>query len=228
MGKLILVGTPIGNFEDITLRALKTLKEADLILTEDKRVTLKLINHFELGKKELFTFNEANSEKIMDTVLSLIESHNITALVSDAGMPVLADPGFNLVQKCWEKGIPIDVVPGPSALTSALAVSGFPASKFLFLGFLPRDKKLRRLLRKIKEFEYPIVFFESPNRIKKTLQEILENFGDIDVLVAREMTKLYQEFFKGKISEGIKFFGSKDRVKGELTVVISPTRRIQV
>jgi len=226
MGKLILVGTPIGNLEDISLRAIKTLKEADLILTEDKRVTLKLINHFELGKKELFTFNEANSEKIMGTVLSLIESHNITALVSDAGMPVLADPGFNLVQRCWENGIPVDVVPGPSALTSALAVSGFPASKFLFLGFLPRDKKLRRLLREIKGFEYPIVFFESPNRIKKTLQEIFDNFGEIEVFVAREMTKLYQEFFKGKISEGIKFFESKEQVKGELTVVISPARRI--
>jgi 16S rRNA (cytidine1402-2'-O)-methyltransferase len=118
------------------------------------------------------------------------------------------------------------VVPGPSALTSALAVSGFPASKFLFLGFLPRDKKLRRLLREIKEFEYPIVFFESPNRIKKTLQEILENFGEKEVFVAREMTKLYQEFFKGTISEGIKFFESKDQVKGELTVVIFPARRI--
>lgn len=222
MGKLFLVGTPIGNLEDITIRALKTLEKADLILAEDKRVTLKLINHFNLGKKELYTFNEVNSKRNLPEVLSLIRNYNSTVLVSDAGMPVLSDPGYNLVNACWEEGIEMEVIPGPSAITTVLAISGFPASKFLFLGFLPRDKKLRRLLKEIKDFKYPVVFFESPYRIKKTLNEILESFGDIELFVGREMTKVHQEFFKGRVSEGITFFESKNQVKGELTVVISP------
>lgn len=222
MGKLFLVGTPIGNLEDITIRALKTLEKADLILSEDKRVTLKLINHFNLGKKELYTFNEVNSKRNLPEVLTLIRNYNSIVLVSDAGMPVLSDPGYNLVNACWEEGIEMEVIPGPSAITTVLAISGFPASKFLFLGFLPRDKKLRRLLKEIKDFKYPVVFFESPHRINKTLNEILESFGDIELFVGREMTKVYQEFFKGRVSEGITFFESKNQVKGELTVVISP------
>jgi len=222
MGKLFLVATPIGNLEDITIRALKTLEEADLILAEDKRVTLKLINHFNLGKKELYTFNEVNSKRNLPEVLTLIRNYNSIVLVSDAGMPVLSDPGYNLVNACWEEGIEMEVIPGPSAITTVLAISGFPASKFLFLGFLPRDKKLRRLLKEIKDFKYPVVFFESPHRIKKTLNEILESFGDIELFVGREMTKVHQEFFKGIVSEGITFFESKNQVKGELTVVISP------
>ncbi|PNR93642.1 16S rRNA (cytidine(1402)-2'-O)-methyltransferase [Petrotoga sp. 9PWA.NaAc.5.4] len=226
MGKLVLVGTPIGNLEDITLRALKILKEADLIIAEDTRITLKLINHYDLGKKELFSFNEASSERKIDEAINLIKNHNLTALVTDAGMPVVADPGFNLVDKCWKERIEVDIAPGPSAVTTALAVSGFPGSKFLSLGFLPRDKKLRRLLKEIKEINYPIVFFESPNRILKTLKEIYESFGDIDIFIAREITKIYQEFFKGTITEGIYLLENKGEVKGELTVVISTTRRI--
>lgn len=226
MGKLYIIGTPIGNLEDLTFRALRILDKADLILAEDKRVTLKLINHYNLGKKELFTFNETNSVRLLKEAIALIKSHEITALVSDAGMPVISDPGSNLIEECWKEGIEIDIAPGPSAVTTALALSGFVASRFIFLGFLPRDKKLRRLLREIKEkdIKNTIVFFESPNRILKTLQEIKEHFGNVDMFVGREMTKLHQEFFRGNIEEAIKFFELKEIVKGELTVVISPTK----
>jgi len=226
MGKLYIVGTPIGNLEDITYRALKILKTADLVIAEDKRITLKLINHYNLGKKELFTFNEINSERLLNEAITLVKKHDLTALVSDAGMPSVSDPGANLIEECWKEGIEIDIAPGPSAVTTALALSVFRASKFLFLGFLPRDKKLRRLLRELneKEIESTIVFFESPNRIIKTLKEIKDHMGNVELFVAREMTKLHQEFFRGNVDQAIKFFESKDRVKGELTVVISPTK----
>ncbi|CEP77616.1 MAG: 16S rRNA (cytidine(1402)-2'-O)-methyltransferase [Defluviitoga tunisiensis] len=226
MGKLYIVGTPIGNLEDITFRALKILEKADLIFTEDKRVTLKLINHYNLGKKELFTFNEANASKLIEKAITLIKSHEVTALVSDAGMPVISDPGSSLIEECWKEDIEIDIAPGPSAVTTALALSGFVASRFVFLGFLPRDKKLRRLLREIneKEIKSTIVFFESPNRIIKTLKEIKDHLGNVDLFVGREMTKLHQELFRGNVEEALAFFESKEIVKGELTVVISSTK----
>lgn len=226
MGKLYIVGTPIGNLEDITFRALKILEKADLIFTEDKRVTLKLINHYNLGKKELFTFNEANASKLIEKAITLIKSHEVTALVSDAGMPVISDPGSSLIEECWKEDIEIDIAPGPSAVTTALALSGFVASRFVFLGFLPRDKKLRRLLREIneKEIKSTIVFFESPNRIIKTLKEIKDHLGNVDLFVGREMTKLHQELFRGSVEEALAFFESKEIVKGELTVVISSTK----
>jgi len=226
MGKLYIVGTPIGNLEDITFRALKILEKADLIFTEDKRVTLKLINHYNLGKKELFTFNEANASKLIEKAITLIKSHEVTALVSDAGMPVISDPGSSLIEECWKEDIEIDIAPGPSAVTTALALSGFVASRFVFLGFLPRDKKLRRLLREIneKEIKSTIVFFESPNRIIKTLKEIKDHLGNVDLFVGREMTKLHQELFRGNVEEALTFFESKEIVKGELTVVISSTK----
>ncbi len=226
MGKLYIVGTPIGNLEDITFRALKILEKADLIFTEDKRVTLKLINHYNLGKKELFTFNEANASKLIEKAITLIKSHEVTALVSDAGMPVISDPGSSLIEECWKEDIEIDIAPGPSAVTTALALSGFVASRFIFLGFLPRDKKLRRLLRELneKEIKSTIVFFESPNRIIKTLKEIKDHLGNVDLFVGREMTKLHQELFRGNVEEALTFFESKEIVKGELTVVISSTK----
>jgi len=226
MGKLYIVGTPIGNLEDITFRALKILEKADLIFTEDKRVTLKLINHYNLGKKELFTFNEANASKLIEKAITLIKIHEVTALVSDAGMPVISDPGSSLIEECWKEDIEIDIAPGPSAVTTALALSGFVASRFVFLGFLPRDKKLRRLLREIneKEIKSTIVFFESPNRIIKTLKEIKDHLGNVDLFVGREMTKLHQELFRGNVEEALAFFESKEIVKGELTVVISSTK----
>jgi 16S rRNA (cytidine1402-2'-O)-methyltransferase len=221
MAKLIIVGTPLGNLEDMTFRAVKTLKEADVIFTEDKRVSIKLLNHFEIGTKELFTFNEATAERKVSSAFEIIKKNNICCLISDSGMPVISDPGYQLIQKCIENGIEIDVIPGPSAPITALAASGFPASKFIFLGFLPRDKNRRRLLRNLTENDYVIVFFESPNRIVKCLIDIQNILGDREVCIAREMTKIYQEFLRGKISEVLTKLNEKDEIRGELTIVIS-------
>ena len=221
MSKLYLIGTPIGNMEDMSPRALRLLKESDVIFTEDKRVTLKLINKLEIGQKELFTFNQTNAERVLDRAFELIVKNNTCSLVSDAGMPVISDPGSHLVKKCRENNIEIDVIPGPSAPLTALAASGFPGSKFLFHGFIPRDKNRRRMFRDIVDLPYLHIFFDSPNRILKTLKDIKNIMGNREIFLAREMTKIHQEFFRGTVDEAIAFFESKDSIKGEFTVVLS-------
>jgi len=227
MGKLYIVGTPIGNLEDISVRALKTLKNADLILTEDKRVTIKLLNALEIGEKNLFTFNQANSERKINQVLELINTHKNICLVSDAGMPVISDPGANLIDICYKKNIELDIIPGPSAPITTLAASGFPGSKFTFVGFLPRDKNRRRLFRKINEsLESEIyIFFDSPNRLISTLKDLEKIIGDVEIFIAREITKLHQEFFKGTTQEVIDHF-SNNPLKGEITVAFSKRKPI--
>ena len=216
------MGTPIGNLEDITIRALKTLRNVDLILAEDTRRTVILLNKYRI-KKPLLSFNEKNSKRRIKEVLPLLKEGKAVALVSDAGMPVISDPGHNLIEECWKNGVEVDVVPGASALTSAVAVSGFPGSKFIFEGFLPRGKNRRRLLRTLKEERRPVVFFESPERLISTLKDILEILGDREIFIAREMTKMHQEFFRGKVSEAIKHF-EKKKTLGEITVILSGKR----
>ncbi len=215
---LFIVGTPIGNLQDITLRALETLKNVDLILAEDTRRTSILLKHFEISKP-VESFNEHNSKKKMNYVLKQLKEGKNIALVSDAGMQTISDPGANLIESCYENGIDIDVVPGPSALTSAIALSGFRGTEIYFVGFIPRDKYRRRLLRKLKDDELidTVVFFESPLRLQKTLQEAFDILGDVEVFIAREMTKMHQEFLKGKISEILPKLG---QIKGELTIVM--------
>ncbi|PLV59409.1 16S rRNA (cytidine(1402)-2'-O)-methyltransferase [Thermotoga sp. KOL6] len=225
MGKLIILGTPIGNLEDITIRALKTLKEVDLILAEDTRRTMILLNKYKI-KKPLVSFNERNSKRRIKQIIPLLKEGKNVALVSDAGMPVISDPGFNLIEECWKEGIMVDVVPGPSALTSAVAVSGFPGSKFIFEGFLPRGKNRRRLLRTLRDEKRPVVFFESPERLVATLRDILEILGDREIFIAREMTKIHQEFFRGKVSEAIEYF-EKKKPLGEITVVLSGKKEVK-
>lgn len=220
MGKLYIIGTPIGNLKDISLRAIETLKESDIIFVEDKRVTVKLLNNLDIGKKELFTFSEYNANKVLKKALDVVKEKNICSLVSDAGMPVISDPGYQLINKCWEENIEIDIIPGPNAPAAAIALSGFPGSKYMFHGFLPRGKNKRRLLRKIKDLGILFVFFESPQRLNNTLKEILEIVGDRDIFIAREMTKIHQELFRGKVSRALKHFSEKN-VKGEITIVLS-------
>lgn len=220
MGKLYIIGTPIGNLKDISLRAIETLKESDIIFVEDKRVTVKLLNNLDIGKKELFTFSEYNANKVLKRALEVVKEKNICSLVSDAGMPVISDPGYQLINKCWEENIEIDIIPGPNAPAAAIALSGFPGSKYMFHGFLPRGKNKRRLFRKIKDLGILFVFFESPQRLNNTLKEILEIVGDRDIFIAREMTKIHQELFRGKVSGALKHFSEKN-VKGEITIVLS-------
>jgi len=221
MIKLNVVGTPIGNLEDISVRALRTLKESEVIFSEDKRVAMKLINHFELGKKELFTFNETNGNRMTDTALEIIKSGKNCVLISDAGMPVLSDPGAPLIERCNKEKIEVDVIPGPTSPITALAASGFPGSKFMFHGFIPRDKNRRRWLRSITDLKFIHIFFESPNRIIKTFTDIETIIGNVDIFVAREMTKIHQEYFRGTVKEAKEYYEKKDSVKGEFTVIMS-------
>ncbi|MDN5341856.1 MULTISPECIES: 16S rRNA (cytidine(1402)-2'-O)-methyltransferase [Oceanotoga] len=221
MPELIIVGTPIGNLEDISYRALRILKEVDNIICEDKRVTLKIINHFDLGNKNLFTYNQASAERKLESAFNFILNNEKTIIVTDAGMPIVSDPGNLLVKRCYENNVKVDIIPGPSAPISALAASGLPGSKFVFLGFLPRDKNRRRLFRTLVEEEKILIFFESPNRILKTLIDINEILGNREIFIAREMTKIHQEFLKGNTCDIIEKLKKVDNIRGEFTVVIS-------
>jgi len=219
LGKLYIVGTPIGNLEDITIRAIKVLREVDFLLSEDKRRTYILLNRYGIRKKDMISFNEKNAKKRIPMVIKKLRDGKTGALVSDAGMPVISDPGCDLVDACWKEGIEVDVVPGPSALTSAVAASGFSGSKFVFEGFLPKGKRRRRLLRILKDEKRVMVFFESPERLLDTLKDIMDIMGNREVFIAREMTKKFQEFFRGAVEEAIKHF--QKGVLGEITIVLS-------
>lgn len=222
-GKLWVVCTPIGNLEDLTLRAIRILKSCDVILAEDTRRASILLKHLEIAGKELISLNEHNQEARLPLIMSKLHEGKEIALVTDAGMPVISDPGYTVVESCQKENIKIDIAPGPSAVTTAVALSGFPGSHFTFFGFLPRGKQRRRIFRKIGEGSYEnsvIVFFESPYRLKKSLQDCLEIIGDRDCFIGREMTKLHQELLRGKIGDIIESIGDRE-LKGEITVVIS-------
>ncbi|HPF16277.1 MAG TPA: 16S rRNA (cytidine(1402)-2'-O)-methyltransferase [Thermotogota bacterium] len=216
-GQLTIVGTPIGNFGDCSPRALESLKNADTILAEDTRRTMVLLNHFQLGKKELISFSQQKERLKSEMIIEKLKTGQQIALVSDAGMPCVSDPGSFLVEACYDHGIDVEVIPGPSAFVLAYAASGFGGS-FIFEGFLGRDKKLRRYLRTLIGEKRHVIFYESPFRLNKCLSDILNILGDREVFVAREMTKMHQEFFRGKCSQALIKFS--DEIKGELTVII--------
>ncbi len=226
MQKFYVVGTPIGNLEDITYRAIKTFNEADLILCEDTRVTLNLLNKFGIKKPTMSYHSQSKISKI-DKILEMISEGKTLALVSDAGTPTISDPGSVLASKIREKfpNIEIIAIPGPSALVSALSVSGLPASEFLFLGFLPHKKGRETLFREISKTERTIVFYESPHRILKTLESLKNHIGKRKIVIARELTKIYEEIISGTAEEIEKYFDkNKDKVRGEFVVMISPLK----
>jgi conserved hypothetical protein TIGR00096 len=215
-GKLFVVATPIGNLEDITLRAIRTLKECDFILCEDTRRAKILLNHYGI-EKPLISYFEGNEEKRIPEVIDLLREGKNIALISDAGTPLISDPGYRLVKRCREEGIDVLPVPGPSAVIAALSVSGLETDRFMFLGFPPQKiGKRRKLLEEIKDFEGSLVFYLSPYDIKEFLEEVLEILGDRRVCICREMTKFFEEYLCGKLSE------VKDKVKekGEFVVVV--------
>lgn len=216
MGTLFIVSTPIGNLEDITLRALRILKEVDLIACEDTRRTGILLEHYQISKPLVSFHQHSRLQKIDYIILELKSSKNI-ALVTDAGTPGISDPGGVLIEQAIKNNIRVEPIPGSSALTAILSVSGIPVDKFLFLGFLPKKKGRQTTLNKLKEFSYPIVIFESPQRITKTLQEIESNWGNRQVIIGRELTKKFAEILRGKISEVI----NKVRPQGEFTIIIN-------
>lgn len=219
-GKLYLVSTPIGNLEDITLRALRVLKEVDLIAAEDTRHTRKLLTHYDIHKP-LISYHEHNQKEREEFLLQEIKKGKNIALVTDAGTPGISDPGENLVRRFLKESIQVIPIPGPSALTAALSISGLPTKSFVFYGFLPRkDGARREMLSSLKDRPETLVFFESPKRLKDFLQDALQTLGDREAVVAREMTKVFEEVYRGKISEIIKALADKE-IKGEVTLVLA-------
>lgn len=221
-----IVGTPIGNLEDISFRAIKVLKEVDLILCENVSNTQKLLKHYEIENNTTNYFANSKLSKI-DKIIDLLKEGKSLALVSDAGMPTISDPGSLLIQKIYEakkKGLDIDIqiIPGPTALTSALALSGFTGREFIFYGFLPHKKGRETLFKEIGESKKISIFYESVHRLLKTL-ESLDNYLDENryLIVAKELTKIHEEVIRGNIKEIKNFFlNNQDRVKGEFVIVI--------
>jgi len=223
-GTLYIVSTPIGNREDITLRALRILKEVDLIAAEDTRHTLHLLKHFGI-QTPLTSYFEGNELRKKEFILSKLKQGDQIALVSDAGTPGISDPGFRLIQTAIENQILIVPIPGPSAAITALSVSGLPTDAFLFKGFLPhKSKKRRDLLEALREVRETLIVYESPHRLVESLEDILVVLGDREIVLTRELTKLYEEILRGKVSE-IKTQIGERKLKGEITLVISGMRR---
>jgi len=223
---LYIVSTPIGNREDITLRALRILKEVDLIAAEDTRHTSLLLRHFGI-QTPLTSYFEGNELKKKEFILSKLRQGNRIALVSDAGTPGISDPGFRLIQTAIENKIPVVPIPGPSAVITALSVSGLPTDAFLFKGFFPhKSKKKRDLLRQLEEVRETLIFYESPHRLSETLNDIFDILGDREMVLTRELTKIYEEVLRGKVSEIQTQMGER-KLKGEITLVISGKTRKQ-
>lgn len=218
---LYLVATPIGNLEDITLRALRILREVSLIAAEDTRHTGKLLSHYDIHTP-LVSYHDYSTPQRLSQLLAQLATGADVALVSDAGTPGLSDPGFRLVQAAVAEGIPVSSVPGATAAVSALVASGLPTDSFLFLGFLPRQHSARQTaLARVAHLPYTLVLYESPHRLLEMLADVHAILGDRAVVVARELTKLYEEFWRGRVSAAQLYFGDQERVRGELTVLIA-------
>lgn len=220
MAKLTIVPTPVGNLEDITLRAIRVLKEADLILAEDTRTTGFLLKHFEIQNKML-SHHKFNEHKSVDQLASRIRGGENIALVSDAGTPAISDPGFMLVRACVEQGVDVECLPGATAFVPALVNSGLPCDKFCFEGFLPQKKGRQTRLKELAVEPRTIIFYESPFRLVKTLTQLSEFMGaERKVSVSREISKLHEETIRGTLSEVISHF-SMNEPKGEIVIVLA-------
>lgn len=218
-GILYVVGTPIGNLGDLSPRAVQTLREVDFIAAEDTRVTLKLLNHFEI-KKPMVSYFEHNKYERGEIICNRIEQGQSCALVTDAGMPAISDPGEELVRQCAQRGIQTAAVPGPSAVVSALALSGLPTGRFTFEGFLSMNKKSRREhLEEIKGERRTMIFYEAPHKLANTLRDLYEALGDRRISIVRELTKLHEEVIRTTLREAAAAYG-EGGLKGEIVLVI--------
>lgn len=223
---LYIVSTPIGNLDDITIRALEVLKHSDIICCEDTRTTQKLLQKHNIKAKKLFIYNDHADENVRRNILSFLESGQIISIVSDAGTPLISDPGYKLVREVQNRGIYIDVIPGPCALISGLVLSGLPTDKFIFLGFLPKSEEAKtKCLKKYENIDSTIIFYESANRAKDTLNSILNILGNREVAISREITKIFQQ----TVRKPVKNLIEEDEItyKGEFVILISPEKEVK-
>jgi 16S rRNA (cytidine1402-2'-O)-methyltransferase len=219
-GTLYVVATPLGNLEDITLRAIRVLREVSVIACEDTRRTVKILNRYEV-RTPLFIFHEYNKVRAGLSILRRLRDGENVALVSDAGTPAISDPGYELVREAIGGGVPIEVVPGPSALIAALVVSGLPTDHFTFEGFLPaRREKRRKAMQNLATEKRTMIFYESPQRVTSFLREAAEIFGDRRACVVRELTKIHEEILRGTLPELDAEISRRESVRGEITIVI--------
>ena len=219
MSKLYIVPTPIGNLEDFTLRALRILKEVDVILAEDTRTSSKLLRYYDIDKK-VFAHHQFNEHKTVDLLVSRMAAGETFAMITDAGTPAISDPGFLLIRACVQAGVAIECLPGATAFVPALVNSGLPCDKFLFEGFLPHKKGRVTRFKALAELPYTIIFYESPFRLVKTLEQLLIFFGpDRQVCVSRELTKIYEENRRGTTAEVMDWYKSHPP-KGEIVIVV--------
>jgi len=219
MSKLYLIPTPIGNLEDITFRALRLLKEMDMVLAEDTRTTRKLFTHYQISTP-LAPFHMHNEHKVLNKWIERIKLGETIALVSDAGTPAISDPGFLLVRECIKNDIEVDCLPGATAFVPALVNSGLPSEKFIFEGFLPAKKGRQTRLKILAEEERTMIFYESPHRIVKTLSQFMEYFGEERIVsVSREISKMFEETKRGSMKE-VKEYFEKKKPKGEFVIIV--------
>ena len=224
VGTLYLVSTPIGNLEDITLRALRTLKAVDLIAAEDTRQTRRLLTHYDI-QTPLTSYFEGNAHAKSHKLIERLQTGETIALVSDAGTPIISDPGYPLLRGCIDAEIPVVPIPGASAVVAAASVSGLPLHNFTFTGFLsPKSGKRKRQLSVFADAERTLILFESPHRLRRFLEDVLEVLGERDIVVTRELTKRFEEIFRGNVSEALEKFRTTEP-RGEFTIVIAGRRR---
>ena len=217
---LYIVSTPIGNLKDITLRAVDVLKNVNVILSEDTRETSKLLDHYNILCRQL-SYRDQNHKKMVGVVFKLLESGNNVALITDSGTPLISDPGFKLVKECLDKGYKVTSLPGPSAVISALVLSGLPTDKFTFLGFLPKSKRQRQnILAEYGKHDSTLIIYESPYKILDLLDEVFEILGDRYVSLVKEMTKVHEKIYRGYIKD-IKEALKEKKLKGEYVLLIS-------
>ena len=226
-GMLYIVPTPIGNLKDITLRALEVLKECDIVAAEDTRQTLKLLNHFEI-KKSLISYHKFNEQNKSEDIISLLKEGKNVAVVSDAGTPGVSDPGSVIVKKCIDENIKFEVLPGATAITTAVVYSGLDTTKFTFRGFIPRENKERKpMIEELSSYTDTLVFYEAPHRLLDTLSFLKENLGNRKIAVCRELTKLHEEIFRGTLEESINYF-EINKPRGEFVLVVEGKQMEQI